>query len=94
MNFSDPFGLCPPCTEDYSQVFVILGREAPAMQHELVMFLPKNFAAALGGIAIGAGLGRAAGLIGRLLRGGSEIAAEGGVGGGASASAAQETGGR
>lgn len=59
MNFGDPFGLCPPADNNpydcpgYLGAFVLLGQASPALQRELLLFLPRNLA----NIAVGGALG-------------------------------------
>lgn len=69
MSYADPFGLCPPQDNDpYTcpgrmGAFVMLGQMAPAINHEVAWFLPRNLAFAAGGLALEAGFGKLAGAL-------------------------------
>ena len=75
VNFSDPFGLMAcdppdkPCRDfdagDASAVFQQLSGMGPAMERDIVSFLPKNAVSAVAGLGAGAVLGRVAGALGR-----------------------------
>jgi hypothetical protein len=76
VNFSDPFGLCSKADNwtncknwtatDTRTVFTQLGQMAPAINHEVATFIPKNVAAAAAGLAVGsvvAAVGRVSGAL-------------------------------
>ncbi|HEU4589250.1 MAG TPA: colicin E5-related ribonuclease, partial [Gemmatimonadales bacterium] len=78
VNYSDPFGLCPPkdqnpndCPGKYEGALVQLGLWAPAINHEVAWFLPRNLAAAASGLAIEAVAGRVLAGVRSLLSGGA-----------------------
>ena len=76
VNFSDPFGLCPPADDNPYDcpgrmgAFVMLGQMAPQINREVAMFLPGNLASAAGGMV----LGKAVSLVAGALRGGAVAA--------------------
>ena len=81
VTYSDPFGLCPPQDNDpytcpgQMGAFVMLGQMAPAINHEVAWFLPRNLAAAVTGLAAEAAVGRVVAAVRALFSGGSETAA-------------------
>ena len=75
-SFTDPFGLCSKADNwtnckswtaaDARTVFTQLGQMAPAINHEVATFIPKNVAAAAAGLALGsvvAAVGRVSGAL-------------------------------
>jgi RHS repeat-associated protein len=67
VNFSDPFGLCPPADDNpydcpgMMGAFVMLGQAAPSINREVATFLPKNAFAAVTGLGFQSLVGRVVG---------------------------------
>jgi RHS repeat-associated protein len=85
VNFSDPFGLCPPEDDNPRDcpgkmgALVMLGQMAPSINYEIASFLPNNLIAAVGGLGVGAFVGRVVGAIaGRSASASEQILFEGG----------------
>ncbi|MBI2795524.1 MAG: RHS repeat-associated core domain-containing protein, partial [Gemmatimonadetes bacterium] len=84
VEFSDPFGLCPPADRNPYDcpgklgALVMLGQVAPQINREVALFIPKNLAMAATGMALEAAVARVAVAVRALIRRATEEAATAG----------------
>jgi RHS repeat-associated protein len=69
VDYSDPFGLCPPADQNPYDcpgkmgAFVMLGQMVPQINREVALFLPKQAATAASGLALESVIGKALGWV-------------------------------